>query len=140
MEEVSEITLPAFALDCRDWWVTKPGEAGLPEHVGGAPIVAVLSTALVLDGVMRSASGVLSLGLLDDGDCLVVGGPTSAPAARGDTGISRLLDVDSRLVSFLIPSPIGRLGLLAEFRVDDGAGPDLIGRVEALMASFRWAD
>jgi hypothetical protein len=130
---MDELTLPAFELDCRDWLVAEPGEAGLPDEVGGAPVLAVLSTAVIEDDQLFSVGAVLSLGLLD-GELPVEGEPS--------TGISRLVDADGdgRLVRYLVPSPDRRLGLLAEFTVDDFAGPALRARVEALMASFRWAN
>ena len=51
---MDELTLPAFELDCRDWLVAEPGEAGLPEEVGGAPVLAVLSTAVI--GALKAAA------------------------------------------------------------------------------------
>ena len=60
-----DLVLPAFAMDCRDWLVITPSQAGLPEEVGGAPLLAVLSTAVVGPDDLRSASGVLTVGLLD---------------------------------------------------------------------------
>jgi hypothetical protein len=147
MEEVGEITLPAFALDCRDWWVIKPDEAGLSDEVAGAPVLAVLSTAVVSGGILHSASAVLSLGLLDDPDDPAddllsdPGGASSVlTSIPGSCGISRVCEPDSRLVTFVVPSPDGRLGLLAEFSVEESAGPELLARVDALMLSFRWAD
>ncbi len=131
---MDELTLPAFELDCRDWLVAEPGEAGLPDEVGGAPVLAVLSTAVIEENELLSVGAVLSLGLLDD----------ELPNEADDhpaTGISQLVDADGdgRLVRYLVPSPDRRLGLLAEFTIDELAGPALRARVEALMASFRWA-
>jgi hypothetical protein len=40
-------------------------------------------------------------------------------------------------VRYLVPSPDGRLALLAEFSID-GDGFEVRRRIEALMASFRW--
>ena len=127
---MDELTLPAFELDCRDWLVIEPAEAGLSEEVAGAPVLAVLSTALVEHDELFSIGAVLSLGLLDDDDYV-----------ETSDGISQLVDIDSdgRLVRYVVPTPSGRLGLLAEFTVDDCAGPVLRARVESLMASFRWA-
>jgi hypothetical protein len=130
---MDELTLPAFELDCRDWLVAEPGEAGLPEEVGGAPVLAVLSTAVIEADELYSVGAVLSLGLLDD-----------ESGESDDGGISQLVDSEGdadsgRLVRYLVPAPDGRLGLLAEFTVDDLAGPALRARVDALMASFRWA-
>ena len=41
-----DVVLPAFEMDCRDWLVVTPTTDGLPEEVGGAPLLAVLSTAV----------------------------------------------------------------------------------------------
>jgi hypothetical protein len=126
---MDELTLPAFELDCRDWLVAEPAEAGLPEEVGGVPVLAVLSTAVIERDELYSVGAVLSLGLLDDDG--------SEPA----DGISELVDIDpdGRLMRYLVPAPDGRLALLAEFTVDIAAGAALRARVETLMASFRWA-
>jgi hypothetical protein len=40
-------------------------------------------------------------------------------------------------VRYLVPSPDGRLALLAEFTMD-GDTVEVRQRIEALMASFRW--
>jgi hypothetical protein len=127
---MDELTLPAFELDCRDWLVAEPVEAGLPEEVAGAPVVAVLSTAVVERDQLYTVGAVLSLGLLDD---------DAVPDLEG--GISRLVDTegDAQLVRYVVAAPGGQLGLLAEFTLDDAAVPTLRARVEALMASFRWA-
>jgi hypothetical protein len=45
-------------------------------------------------------------------------------------------DADERSVRYLVPSPDGRLALLAEFSIDGGG--EVRQRIEALMASFRW--
>ena len=126
---MDELTLPAFELDCRDWLVAEPAEAGLPEEVAGAPVVAVLSSAVVERDQLYSVAAVLSLGLIDEGF------PESTDGAR------QLLDpeVDAQLVRYVLPAPGGQLGLLAEFTLDEFAAPVLRARVEALMASFRWA-
>jgi hypothetical protein len=129
---MDEITLPAFELDCRDGLVAEPVEVGLPEEVAGAPVLAVLSTALVERDGLSSIGAVLSLGLLDD---------ESADRDIGPGVVRRLVEPDSdgRLIRYVVPAPGGRLGLLAEFTVDDLARPELLARVEALMSSFRWA-
>ncbi len=126
---MDELTLPAFELDCRDWLVAEPESVGLTEEEAGAPILAVLSTAIIERDELYSAGAVLSLGLLDD--------DTAEPGAT----MSRLTDedLDDRLVRYLVAAPGGRLGLLAEFTVDEDAGQALHARIEALMASFRWA-
>jgi hypothetical protein len=39
----------------------------------------------------------------------------------------------------VLPTPEGNLALLAEFAMIDGADAEVAARIEALMASFRWA-
>ena len=124
----SDITLPAFELDCRDWLVITPGESGLPEEVGGAPLVAVLSTA-VLGEQFLSVSGVLTLGLLDDEPVV--------PSAD-EAGPTALVDSDEGSVRYVIPTPDRSLALVAEF-CDPPVDAECTRRIEALMASFRWS-
>jgi hypothetical protein len=126
---MDELTLPAFELDCRDWLVAEPEAVGLTEEVAGAPVLAVLSTAVIERDELYSAGAVLSLGLLD-GEGLEPGATVSRLAAD---------DIDDHLVRYLVAVPGGQLGLLAEFTVDQEASSALHARIEALMASFRWA-
>lgn len=130
---MKDLVLPTFAMDCRDWLVVTPEQAGLPEEVGGAPLLAVLSTVLVDDGEFRPASGVLTVGLLDSAL------PDSTPVPGAQVAC-RLLDSDEdrRVRRYLMPAPDRRLAMLAEFTLPDGPDAELIERVEALMASFRW--
>jgi hypothetical protein len=106
-----ELVLPAFQMDCRDWLVITPEEAGLPDEVAGTPLLAVLST-VVLDQVdFRSVSAVLTVGLLDDtdegDDGQFIDGPmsgsgriavrlTDAVDDRGSGGIGSLPAADAR--------------------------------------------
>jgi hypothetical protein len=131
-----DVVLPAFEMDCRDWLVATPGSAGIPEEVGGAPLLAVLSTAVFDEMAFQSASGVLTIGWLDD-----------EPAGDTQAGVAELLDPDcliddesgGRLMRYLVPSPDRTLGLLAEFTLSDQPDLEILRRVETLMASFRWA-
>ena len=129
-----DVVLPAFELDCRDWLVATPHDAGLPEEVDGAPLLAVLSTAVFGPEEFRCASAVLTLGLLDDGD--------GAAATIGGAPVE-LVTGDDATACYVAPCPGGDLALLAEFTVDgDPAGVTdrrLRSRIESLMASFRWA-
>ncbi|MCU1655530.1 MAG: hypothetical protein JWO57_186 [Pseudonocardiales bacterium] len=128
-----DLVLPAFEMDCRDWLVVTPAEVGLPDELAGAPLLAVLSTA-VLDGDrFRSARCVLSVGLLDED-------VPARPVADGSVAAELLIaDEPADSMSYVLPAPEGRLALLAEFMMADGADVDVVDRVEALMASFRWA-
>ena len=132
---MKDLVLPAFAMDCRDWLVITPSQAGLPEEVGGAPLLAVLSTAVIGSDSFRSASGVLTVGLLDTD-------VPSRPVAGGPVA-RELLDEDwqhsDEALRFMLPTPDGQLALVAEFSTPDGADDEVVDRIQALMASFRWA-
>jgi hypothetical protein len=131
--KMKDLVLPAFAMDCRDWLVVTPNQAGLPDEVAGAPLLAVLSTVVLGEASFRSASAVLTVGLLDSDI------PTRA-VAPGSVA-AELLDGDepSDSLRYILPTPDGQLALLAEFTTPDGADPEVVERVESLMASFRWA-
>lgn len=126
------VVLPAFQMDCRDWMVSTPEDLGLPDEVGGAPLLAVLSTVLLGDGEFRATRGVLTVGLLDGDE------PPSRPLTD-DCVASELVDTDENGLRYLMPAPSGEIALLAEFNLPDGPDPDVVERVESLMASFRWA-
>lgn len=126
-----DLVLPAFQMDCRDWLVVTPGEAGIPEEVAGAPLLALLSTAVIGVADMSSASGVLTVGLLDDD------APPAVPMYGCVAAEVIDADGDDHSVRYLVPSPDGQLALLAEFSVE-GNTTEVRQRIEALMASFRW--
>ncbi len=126
-----DAVLPAFELDCRDWLVVTPQDAGLSDELAGAPLLAVLSTAVFGGDEFRCASAVLTVGLLDGETPPTLPGPVGGVAAE-------LLD-GAGAVRYLVPSPDGRLALVAEFHVDGDLDAELTGRIQALMSSFRWA-
>jgi hypothetical protein len=127
-----DLVLPAFEMDCRDWLVVTPDDAGIPEEIAGAPLLAVLSTAVFDSDDFSCASAVLTVGLLDDD------APPAVPLVRGCVAAEVIdSDDDERSVRYLVPSPDGQLALLAEFSVDHN-GAELRRRIEALMSSFRW--
>ncbi len=129
-----ELALPAFQLDCRDWLVVTPSETGLPEEVAGTPLLAVLSTVVLDADDFRCVSAVLTIGLLDEEDEVFGVEPGWLCAD--------LIDDDGesgRPARYVRPTPDGRLALLAEFTVTGPADAEIHRRVEALMASFRWA-
>ena len=127
-----DLVLPAFEMDCRDWLVVTPDDAGIPEEIAGTPLLAVLSTAVIGANDLTSASAVLTVGLLDDD------APPAVPPAQGCVAAEVIEpDADGSTVRYLLPSPDGRLALLAEFSVD-AEEPELRQRIQALMASFRW--
>jgi hypothetical protein len=123
-------------MDCRDWLVVSPREAGLPADVADVPLLAVLST-VVIDDDVREATGALTVGLLDEDEDLAV--RTVDP----ESPAKELVDADQLPGTrrFVMPAPNQQLALLAEFVVQDDAGltdDELDQRVEKLMASFRW--
>ena len=83
-----DVVLPAFEMDCRDWLVVTPDEAGIPEEVGGAPLLAVLSTAVIDREDLASASAVLTVGLLDDDQKAKAGDRLADVVASRDYKIS----------------------------------------------------
>jgi hypothetical protein len=132
---MTDLVLPAFEMDCREWLVHTPQDVGLPEELAGVPLLAMLSTVLLSDGEFREVSGVLTVGLLDDGDA-----PESRPVIGAQVA-ARLTGPDEPddAVRFLLPVPDGRLALVAEFHLSAGTDTELDRRIESLMASFRWA-
>ena len=53
----------------------------------------------------------------------------------------RLIDLDEPdCWRYVLPTPDRQLALLAEFTTPDGADDEVRGRIEALMASFHWAN
>jgi hypothetical protein len=131
---MADLVLPAFEMDCREWLVVSPSEAGMPDDVDGAPLLAVLSTMVIEDDI-REATGALTVGVLEDDDELDTREVAPGAAAR------ELVDFDPmpRTRRFVMAAPGGqRLALLAEFVVAGDAEDELSGRVERLMESFRW--
>ena len=63
-----DLNLPSFGLDCREWLVATEAEGLLVEESDAAPVVAVLSTAVIVGRELVSAQAVFSLALLDDDD------------------------------------------------------------------------
>jgi hypothetical protein len=131
---MTDLVLPAFEMDCRDWMVISPSDAGLPEDVAGAPLLAILSTVVIEDDLLE-ATGALTVGLLDEDDDLETRQVVPGAVARELVGA----DAQPGSRRFVMPSPNGqRLALLAEFLVSVDTLDELGDRVERLMASFRW--
>ena len=128
-----DLVLPAFEMDCRDWLVVGPAEAGLPEDVAGAPLLAVLST-IVIEDDLEEATGALTVGMMDDDEDLEI--RAVAPGAAAYELVEEFFTPGTR--RYVMPAPGDqRLALLAEFVV--GVGRDeLDDRVDRLMQSFRW--
>lgn len=129
--DLHALELPAFELDCREWLVATPDDGSVPEEVAGAPVVAVLSTAVVRVSRLAPASAVLSIGLLDE--------PIEANRLDADCPVAELMDVAAGSARYVVPAPDGRLALLAEFTAGSDCD-ELLRRFQKLMASFRWAD
>jgi hypothetical protein len=131
---MADLVLPAFEMDCRDWLVVSPIDAGMPEDVAGAPLLAVLSTIVIEDDLCE-ATGALTVGLVEDGEELATREVAPGAAAH------ELLDIDAAPDSrrFVMPSPNGdNLALLAEFLIAEDTEHELGRRVDRLMRSFRW--
>lgn len=131
---MKDLVLPAFEMDCRDWIVLTPAEAGLPDEVAGSPLLAVLSTLVIGDDSLREASGVITIGLLDDEL------PSTRPISH-DCVAAELVDADAPADSlqYVLATPDSQLALLAEFTMPDGIDAEMVRRIEMLMKSFRWA-
>ena len=133
---MNDLVLPAFEMDCRDWMVVSPRDAGLPDEIVDVPLLAVLTT-VVIDDDVHEATGALTVGILDQDDDLPV------RPVDPESPAQELVDADELPGTrrFVMPAPNQQLALLAEFVVQDDAGPsddELDQRVEKLMASFRW--
>ena len=137
-----DLVLPAFEMDGRDWLVVTPAEAGLPDEIAGSPLLAVLSTVVLSAESFVPASGVLTVGLLDD----------DLPPSRslGDCVAAELVDsadgtgYGDESVRYVLPAPDQRLALLAEFSLAERGhaeelDAEVLARIETLMRSFRWA-
>src|ERR1700759_84882 len=131
---MQDLTLPSFEMDCRDWIVVTPDEAGLPDEVAGTPLLAMLSTVVIGTDRFTPASGVLTVALVDEDS------PEARPVPGGDVAAELVdPDADGFGVRYVLPTPNGRLALLAEFAMPEGRDPEVVERVEELMRSFRWA-
>lgn len=131
--ELQALELPAFELDCRDWLVATPQDGSVPEEIGGAPVVAVLSTVVIGASDLEPASAVLSVGLLDE--------PVDAVRLSESSPVAELIDVDfsAGQVRYVVPAPDSQLALLAEFTGGEHCDGELMQRFQRLMTSFRWA-
>jgi hypothetical protein len=95
-------------------------------------LLAVLSTVVLDADDFRSVSAVLTVGLLDGEDEGVAGEIGGSDYFTGD-------DAPAGAARYVLPTPDGQLALLAEFTVTGRADVEIRRRIEALMASFRWA-
>jgi hypothetical protein len=128
------MVLPAFEMDCRDWIVVGPDEAGLPEDLAGAPVLAVLSSVIIGDGDILETSGVLTVGLLDGAQADDLGARPVAPGAVAHE--LSPLEPAADAIRYVMPAPNRQLAVLAEFAPT--AELELQERIEHLMVSFRW--
>jgi hypothetical protein len=131
---LGDLVLPDFQLDCRDWFVQTPEETNLADDAT-APVLAVLTTVIIGSDELRTANGVLTVGLL--GDSLPRTRLLRAASAAGEIIDDSAAARDG--VSYLIPTPDHRLAVVAEFSLEDPDDQQLRERIEALMVSFRWA-
>lgn len=131
---MKDLVLPSFEMDCRDWVVVTPDEAGIADDVGGSPLLAMLSTVVIGEQTFSPASGVLTVAMVDDET------PDSRRVPGGEVAAELVdPDADEFGMRFVLPTPNGRLALLAEFAMPEGRDPEIVERVEDLMRSFRWA-
>lgn len=132
---MADLVLPAFEMDCRDWIVLSPGDAGMPEDIAGSPLLAVLSTAVIEEDLLE-AKGALSVGLIDGAEDL------DTRAMSPGAPVHELLGPDATpgTQRYVIPAPNGApLALVAEFAIgQDSDDDELHSRVQRLMRSFRW--
>lgn len=129
---MADLVMPAFEMDCRDWIVLSPGDAGVPEEIAGSPLLAVLSTVVIEDDLLE-AKGALTIGIIDEDE------PLQTCSVTPGSPVQELVDQDASPDSmrFVMPAPNGQpLALLAEFVVDGNT--ELETRVRRLMSSFRW--
>jgi hypothetical protein len=131
--DLRSLELPAFELDCRDWLVATPEDGTAPEEIGGAPVIATLSTALIGDSDMIAGNAVLSVGLLDEVSAHAV-------LTQRSDWCADLVEVDpvNGSARYVLACPDSQLALLAEFSCAQPHA-DLMARFEDLMSSFRWA-
>ncbi len=135
----NELALPAFQLDCRDWLVITPDQAGLEDEVAGAPLVAVLSTVVLDSDDFRSVSAALTLALIHDDDDAATGLPVADVEWLAADPPDFIDDTHGVMTRYILPAPDGQLALLAEFTFVGAADAEICRRIDALMASFRWA-
>lgn len=133
INDVDDLELPPFELDCRDWLVATPADGTVPDEIAGAPVVAVLSTAVINALDLESASAVLSVGLIDE--------PLESVPLDDDSPVAELIEPDAATdsVRYVVPAPDSPLALLAEFNTPGRCGEEMRSRMRALMMSFRWA-
>jgi hypothetical protein len=162
-----DLNLPAFGLDCREWLVATEAEGLVVEQTDDAPIVAVLSTAVVVGHDLMSARAVLSLALLDGDDPHDTHFPDvdvldadrghegrgsnddAAHAAAGRTDNHEVIAAQDICVleaqwsdgyaRFAVPAPGGELAIVAEFSSAPNPSAELVDRFYDLVTSFRWA-
>jgi hypothetical protein len=137
-----DLNLPAFGLDCREWLVATEAEGLVAEHSDGAPIVAVLSTALVVGDELVSARAVLSLALLDN-EPHDTDGIAAGQAHHDGVHTQDICVLDAQwsdgYARFAVPAPGGELAVVAEFSSAPDPSPELIERFYDLVTSFHWA-
>ena len=129
-----DVVLPAFELDCRDWLVATPYDAGLPEELDGTPLLAVLSTAVFDLTTFSSASAIITIALLGD----EVAAPLRQAAGK-DAPAMVPVPQPGALARYVAPTPDGRLAVVVDFTLSGDPEPELLRRVDDLVASFHWA-
>lgn len=130
-----DLSLPTFALDCQNWLITSEADGGVLEDVDGGPVLAVLSTALIGNRDLESASAVFSLGLMDDTELDLLADSTGSGVPEVFIHETAWSEGHAR---FVIPTTDGYLAVLAEFSSEPNPSPELVERFHHLVSSFRW--
>ena len=159
-----DLNLPTFGLDCRDWLVATESDGVLIDDSDEAPVVAILSTAVIHGAELTSARAVLSLALIGDEPSTETpefevedgeprpgesSGAAISAAHRGDPSHTEnwagqdicVLDADwaAGYARFAVPVPGGDLAVVAEFTSAPDPSRELVNRFYDLVTSFRWA-
>lgn len=130
-----DLCLPTFALDCQNWLIRSAADGALSEEVDGVPVLAVLSTALIGDSDLESASAIFSLSLMDDTELDVLAHSTVSDGPQVYVHEMAWNDGHAR---FVIPTSDNELAVIAEFSSAPAPSPHLVERFHDLVTSFRW--
>ena len=132
----TEVDLPAFALDCREWLVATDADGVLDDEICDGPVLAILSTVVIADDCFHSATAAISLAVLDDEDRRRF---TSQPPGFNADPLLSDADWETGHARYFAPAPGGDFALMAEFSSEPNPPLELTARFHELLASFTWA-